>query len=47
VAPLGMLTRPGKWFLAWREDRSGQTMNAIARWFQVQMAEGEGIEART
>ncbi|HZY51269.1 MAG TPA: LysR family transcriptional regulator [Devosia sp.] len=47
VAPLGMITRPGKWFLAWRDDRSGQTMNTIARWFQTQMAQGHLTEGRT
>jgi len=38
VAPLGLVDRPGKWFLAWRDDRSGQTMNTIARWFHSEMA---------
>lgn len=38
VAPLGVVTRPGCWFLAWRDERSGQTMNTIARWFQREMA---------
>jgi LysR family glycine cleavage system transcriptional activator len=38
IAPFGLITRPGKWFLAWRDDRSGQTMNTIARWFQREMA---------
>jgi LysR family glycine cleavage system transcriptional activator len=38
VAPLGVVTRPGTWFLAWRDERSSQTMNSIARWFQREMA---------
>ena len=38
VAPLGVVTRPGRWFLAWRDERSSQTMNSIARWFQREMA---------
>ncbi len=38
VAPLGVVSRPGKWFVAWREERSSQTMNAIVRWFQREMA---------
>ncbi|MDB5542541.1 MAG: hypothetical protein JWQ89_4268 [Devosia sp.] len=38
VAPLGVVSRPGRWFLAWRDERSGQTMNIIARWFQREMA---------
>lgn len=38
VAPLGMVSRKGKWFLAWRDERSSQTMNTIARWFQREMA---------
>ncbi|MDR3471028.1 MAG: LysR family transcriptional regulator [Devosia sp.] len=45
IAPLGMVTRPGRWFVAWRDDRSGQTMNIIARWFQAQMTEGHLIES--
>lgn len=38
VAPLGVVSRPGRWFLAWRDERSSQTMNTIARWFQREMA---------
>lgn len=44
IAPLGMVTRPGHWFLAWRDDRSSRTMNAIARWFQQEMATGIELE---
>jgi LysR family glycine cleavage system transcriptional activator len=40
VAPLGMVTRDGSWFLAWREDRSNKTMQAVRRWFQQQMGGG-------
>jgi LysR family glycine cleavage system transcriptional activator len=45
VAPLGLISRPGRWFLAWRSDRAGSTMNAIARWFQheMQRSETEGM----
>lgn len=38
IAPLGMVTRQGSWFLAWREDRSNRTMQLVRRWFQQQMA---------
>jgi len=38
VAPLGVVSREGSWFLAWRDERSSQTMNIIARWFQREMA---------
>lgn len=41
VAPLGLVSRPGRWFVAWRSDRSGKTMNDIARWFQTEMAAAE------
>jgi len=41
VAPLGLIKRPGSWFLAWRDDRSGKTMNDIARWFKAEMAAAE------
>ena len=44
IAPLGMVSRPGKWFLAWRDDRSSRTMHAIARWFQQEMAAGVALE---
>ena len=44
LAPLGMVSRPGRWFLAWRDDRSGRTMNAMARWFQHEMAAGYRLE---
>jgi LysR family transcriptional regulator, glycine cleavage system transcriptional activator len=44
IAPLGMVRRPGKWFLAWRDDRSGRTMYSMARWFQHQMASGVALE---
>lgn len=40
VAPLGMVTRAGSWFLAWRDDRSPRTMSLIRRWFQQQMSPG-------
>jgi LysR family glycine cleavage system transcriptional activator len=46
LAPLGMVSRPGRWFLAWRDDRSGRTMNAMARWFQHEMVAGYRLEAR-
>jgi LysR family glycine cleavage system transcriptional activator len=38
IAPLGMVTRDGSWFLAWRNDRSSRTMHLVRRWFQQQMA---------
>lgn len=38
VAPLGMVTRPGSWFLAWRDDRSSRTMNLVKRWFEQEFA---------
>jgi LysR family transcriptional regulator, glycine cleavage system transcriptional activator len=41
VAPLGLIKRPGSWYLAWRDDRSGKTMNNIARWFKSEMAAAE------
>jgi LysR family glycine cleavage system transcriptional activator len=37
IAPLGMVTRNGSWFLAWRDDRSSRTMNLVRRWFEQQM----------
>lgn len=39
IAPFGMVNRPGKWFLAWRNDRSNRTMHTVRRWFQQQMAD--------
>lgn len=47
VAPFGMISRPGKWFLAWRDDRPSRTMNAIAHWFQQQMAVGVALETNS
>jgi len=38
IAPFGMVTRNGSWFLAWRNDRSGRTMHMVRRWFQQQMS---------
>jgi LysR family glycine cleavage system transcriptional activator len=46
VAPIGLVSRPGKWFLAWRDDRSGQTMNTITRWFQREMAASQAAVQR-
>lgn len=40
IAPLGMVTRQGHWFLAWRNDRPSRTMHIIRRWFEQQMADG-------
>jgi LysR family glycine cleavage system transcriptional activator len=40
IAPFGMVTRTGCWFLAWRDDRSSRTMNVVRRWFQQQMSMG-------
>lgn len=37
IAPLGMTTRQGSWFLAWRHDRSSRTMHLLRRWFEQQM----------
>jgi LysR family glycine cleavage system transcriptional activator len=37
VAPFGMVTRNGSWFLAWRNDRSSRTMHLVRRWFEQQM----------
>lgn len=37
IAPLGMTTRQGSWFLAWRNDRSNRTMHLLRRWFEQQM----------
>ncbi|MBU1305524.1 MAG: LysR family transcriptional regulator [Alphaproteobacteria bacterium] len=44
VAPLGMVTRSGHWFLAWREDRSHRTMQLVRRWFEAEMARGLALE---
>ena len=44
VAPLGMITRTGNWFLAWREDRSNRTMQLVRRWFETEMARGLAFE---
>ncbi len=38
IAPFGMVTRSGSWFLAWRNDRSGRTMHLVRRWFHQQMS---------
>lgn len=46
VAPLGMVTRPGHWFLAWREDRPHRTMRTVCRWFETEMAKGLRFETR-
>ncbi|HEY0854076.1 MAG TPA: LysR substrate-binding domain-containing protein [Devosia sp.] len=40
VTPLGMVTREGHWFLAWRDDRPTRVMHAVRRWFQQEMADG-------
>lgn len=37
IAPLGMVTRNGSWFLAWRNDRTSRTMHLVRRWFEQQM----------
>jgi len=37
IAPFGMVTRNGSWFLAWRNDRSSRTMHLVRRWFEQQM----------
>lgn len=47
VAPLGMVTRSGHWFLAWREDRSNRMMQAVRRWFETEMARGLRFEERS
>lgn len=47
VAPLGMATRQGHWFLAWRDDRTSRTMHILTRWFQKEMAAGIAIERAT
>lgn len=47
VAPLGMVTRQGHWFLAWRNDRPSRTMHTIRRWFQQEMADGLRWETDT
>lgn len=46
VAPMGMVTRSGHWFLAWREDRSNRMMQAVRRWFETEMARGLKFEER-
>lgn len=46
IAPLGMTTRRGHWFLAWRQDRSNRTMQAVRRWFEDEMAKGLRWENR-
>lgn len=40
IAPLGMVTRNGHWFLAWREDRSNRMMQTVRRWFESEMTRG-------
>jgi LysR family glycine cleavage system transcriptional activator len=42
VAPFGMVTRNGSWFLAWRNDRSSRTMHLVRRWFEQQMFTSNG-----
>ena len=39
LAPLGLVTRPGSWYLAWRNDRSIRVMNLVKRWFEREFAE--------
>lgn len=46
IAPMGMVRRPGYWFLAWREDRSHRTMQAVRRWFETEMARGLKFETQ-
>lgn len=38
LAPLGMTTRSGSWFLAWRNDRSSRMMNRVKHWFEEELA---------
>ncbi|MBO9588998.1 LysR family transcriptional regulator [Devosia sp.] len=44
IAPLGMVTRSGYWFLAWREDRPNRMMQTVRRWFEMEMARGLKFE---
>jgi LysR family glycine cleavage system transcriptional activator len=39
LAPLGLVTRPGSWYLAWRNDRSLRVMKLVQRWFEREFAE--------
>jgi len=46
VAPLGMVTRAGYWFLAWRDDRPNRLMQLVRRWFEQEMGKGLQWETR-
>lgn len=47
IAPLGMVTRQGFWFLAWRDDRSSRTMHKLRRWFQHEMAARSSVSSKS